>query len=240
MLPNRAQLKHARHLIEQITRIPLVLLGTGPIECPLCGYKGRFLSAGYTMRLDSMCPGCGSAERHRLLALVEKNVGLFDVDSLLHFAPEEIIRSRLSKRIKRYETTDLSASGVSFHCNIEDTKLPSDSYDAVLAIHVLEHVDDVAAMKDLLRILKPGGRLIAMVPMIDGWPDTWADPAIVSPEDRLKYYGHPDHVRYFGRDFIERMRSCGFETTDMMATPRECVQYGLIRGDHVFVGRKPH
>jgi 2-polyprenyl-3-methyl-5-hydroxy-6-metoxy-1,4-benzoquinol methylase len=41
-------------------------------------------------------------------------------------------------------------------------------YDSVVLINVLEHIeDDVAALKDLSAMLKPGGRIIVLVPAFD-------------------------------------------------------------------------
>ncbi len=47
----------------------------------------------------------------------------------------------------------------------EDTRLPAASADLVTAFDVLEHLDDdLAALGELRRVLKPGGRLLVTVP----------------------------------------------------------------------------
>ena len=49
--------------------------------------------------------------------------------------------------------------------DLSDSRLESDSFDLILCTEVLEHIPDpVAAMKELFRILKPGGRLILSTP----------------------------------------------------------------------------
>ena len=50
--------------------------------------------------------------------------------------------------------------------NIEEIELATNTVDVILCSHVLEHVDDKKAMPELFRILKSGGRLLAMVPII--------------------------------------------------------------------------
>ena len=46
--------------------------------------------------------------------------------------------------------------------------VPDDTYDYVMASHILEHLDDVeTALKNWLRITKPGGHLIVCIPERD-------------------------------------------------------------------------
>jgi SAM-dependent methyltransferase len=47
----------------------------------------------------------------------------------------------------------------------ESLPFPSESFDAILSHEVLEHVqDDRAALREMLRILRPGGRILLFVP----------------------------------------------------------------------------
>src|SRR4029077_12406824 len=84
--------------------------------------------------------------------------------------------------------------------------------DVFLCSHVLEHVsDDRKAMRELHRILKPGGFGVVLVPLVSGVEETREDPAIDTPELRWKYYGLDDHVRQYGkRDFVHRLMGVGF------------------------------
>jgi len=49
--------------------------------------------------------------------------------------------------------------------NLADSPLPSDTYDAMVLLNVLEHIeDDVAATKHIARMLRPGGVAVIEVP----------------------------------------------------------------------------
>jgi hypothetical protein len=215
--------------------------GMHPRTCPICGYHGKFYAFGLPPTFDAMCRRCESLERHRLLELVDTRHGLFDgVAAMLHFAPEPILESKFRRRFKGYRTADLFRADVDHRCDIESTGLPSASFDAIVASHVLEHVaDDRRAMRELFRLLKPGGRLIAMVPIVDGWDATYEDPAVESQRERWAHFGQKDHVRFYGNDFMDRLRAAGFAVTAHVGSPQDCVAYGLARGEKVFVAVKP-
>ena len=224
------------HAIQMFMRLP----GVHPRTCPICGYHGRFRAWGVPLVLEVMCARCDALDRHRLFALMDERHGILrGVSSLLHFAPEDILRKRFSQRFPEYRAVDLVRADVDFQCDIEDTHLPSASFDAVFASHILEHVDDRKALAELFRILKPGGRLIAMVPLIEAWEQTYENPAITGESQRDLHFGQYDHVRYYGRDFPQRLAAAGFEVSAHMGTPLDCVTYGLQRGEKVFVATKP-
>jgi SAM-dependent methyltransferase len=232
-----------QRLVERYRLTALVLIklwGEHPRTCPICGYRGKFYAFGLPPSFDAMCRGCESLERHRLLAQIDVKHRIFDgVTSMLHFAPERILESKFRLRFKGYRSADLFRADVDYCCNIEDTKLPSTSFDAILASHVLEHVeDDRRAMRELYRLLKPGGKLIAMIPIVEGWDETYENPAIKSESDRWAHFGQKDHVRIYGADFVDRLRSAGFTVTAYTGSPQDCVTYGLARGEKVFVAVK--
>src|SRR5262249_51198191 len=92
------------------------------------------------------------------------------------------------------------------------TIYPDQSFDIFLCSHILEHIpDDRAAMRELRRILKPGGFGIVLVPIVIGVDQTHQDPSTDTIAERGKYYGMGDPVRQYGRqDFIDRLTAAGF------------------------------
>lgn len=163
------------------------------------------------------CPRCGAhdRERHLLLYLRASGVlaGLLG-RSLLHFAPER----RLSAFIRaaqpaNYVPCDLFPQEAHVQ-RVDMLAMPfeADTFDIVIANHVLEHVDDDArALSEIHRVLKPQGIAILQTPFSPRLHRTWQDPGIDTPAARLQAYGQEDHVRLFGRDIFERVAAAGFE-----------------------------
>jgi SAM-dependent methyltransferase len=208
---------------------------TGPEgECPCCGHVGVFLPA--SLMPSWQCPKCFSLHRHRLLALAmgEGFVDFAELD-ILHFAPEDVV-SRLIRRLNpaAYRTADLEPGRGELVLDIEKIELPDASLDRVIAVHVLEHVDDRAALSEIRRILRPGGSLIAMVPIIEGWEETYEDAAVQTAKAQEAHFGQPTHVRYYGRDFRDRLSEAGFSVTEFTAGGADSVRYRLKRGCKVF------
>jgi SAM-dependent methyltransferase len=231
------QFNQAKYLVEMLVKLAR---GSGDKRCPPCGFEGRFRTVGFPPRMDAQCRKCGSLERHRLFALMLQREPLIDkTTKFLHFAPEEALTKLIAERVGIYHTADLIASGVNLKLDI--TAMPdieAASYDAVLCSHVLEHVDDHAALAELFRILKPGGVLIAMVPIIEGWDTSYENLAITDPAERTQHFGQHDHVRYYGRDFRTRIIDAGFALTTFTAGGEDAVHYSLLRGETVFLARK--
>ena len=209
------------------------------IECPICRFVGRFKPFGLVPRSNAVCPRCSSLERHRLLylALRERQL-LSGADSVLHFAPEPCLSGIIRDKSASYQSADYKPQPGSIPLNIEDIALPSSSVNVVIANHVLEHVDDEAALGEINRILTPRGRLIAMVPIVEAWEHTYEDPQITQKPDRERHFAQSDHVRFYGRDFRERICSHGFALEEFQADGPRSARYGLNRGECVFIACK--
>jgi SAM-dependent methyltransferase len=211
--------------------------------CPCCGFVGRFeprVTPLGTLRFDARCPRCGSYERHRLLALALADLDwLRPDDALIHFAPESHIKRLVAPRVASYVTADISGQGVDRREDLQALTLDDASVDVAFAMDVLEHVpDDRRALLELARILRPGGRLILHVPMVEGWASTYENPAIATPAERTLHFGQADHVRIYGRDIFARIAAAGLDPGSFQATPQACVRHGLPKGDRILIGRK--
>ncbi|RBQ26587.1 MULTISPECIES: class I SAM-dependent methyltransferase [Arcobacteraceae] len=185
--------------------------------CPICKtHSNYFKPFGINPRKDVQCPACGSLERHRLSWLVIeeklKNINLRN-KNLLHIAPEQIFKEKFAELFKEnYVTADISGKGVYMQMDITDIKLPDNSFDYIYCSHVFEHIiDDREAMRELHRVLKSDGWAILLVPIVLKKSHTEEDFSIISKEDRLKHYGHPEHVRNYGSDYIDRLIESGWK-----------------------------
>lgn len=158
---------------------------------------------------------------------------------ILHFAAETSLRPMVrGTDPKRYVTADIR-SGFDLRLNIEQIDLPSESFDCVICSHVLEHVDDKLALVEIRRVLRESGILIAMVPIIEGWETTYENPAILDWHARKKHFGGGTHVRFYGKDFRDRLWEAGFAKVDeYTGSPQDILRYALSRGERIFVAVK--
>lgn len=185
--------------------------------CPICNAPScKFDEFGVIPRKDAKCRHCGSLERHRLVWLYFKEkTDLFSrtPTKMLHVAPESFLETLLKQSLgTAYLTVDLYNSRSMVKMDITDIQYPDESFDVIYCSHVLEHVpDDKQAIREFFRVLKPDGWAILLVPITAD--RTFEDPSITDPAERLKLFGHEDHVRHYGPDYVERLREAGFKVT---------------------------
>ena len=80
--------------------------------------------------------------------------------------------------------------------------------------HVLEHIpNDLKAMKELYRVLKPLGTAILQVPLDEDRENTLEDDSITDQQERTRIFGQYDHVRVYGQDYYNRLQKVGFKAT---------------------------
>lgn len=171
--------------------------------------------------LKYSCPHCLVSDRDRLYAMYFQNwADKADKNrkyNLVDFAPSDQLTAFFTKfPFVNYRTADLYMEGVDDKVDITDMRIYDDnSKDIFICSHVLEHVDeDRKAMKELYRILKPGGWGIAMVPILTHSDHIIENIGITSEADRWRYYGQGDHVRYYNRaGFVERLQGAGFKVS---------------------------
>jgi SAM-dependent methyltransferase len=182
--------------------------------CPICGCSSpRFSPLGDPLRDDAQCLHCGSLERDRLAWLfIRTRTDLFGPapHKLLHVAPERVLADRFRAHLgDGYLSADLCEGRAMVRMDVTDIGSPDGSFDALYCSHVLEHVDDDRrAMRELHRVLRPGGWAIVLVPVTD--EETFEDPGITDPRERKKAFGQQDHVRRYGPDVVDRLCEAGF------------------------------
>ncbi|MFD0989719.1 class I SAM-dependent methyltransferase [Mariniflexile jejuense] len=187
-----------------------------------------FLPYGYgKQRNNVLSPSTLSLERHRLLWLYLKNETKFFSENLkvLHFAPEQCFLKRF-KNLKNldYTTTDLLSPIADVKADICNLPFKDNTYDIILCNHVLEHIpNDTKAMQELYRVMKVGGMGIFQIPQDLNRATTFEDNTITNKKERAKVFGQYDHVRVYGRDYFDKLRSIGFkvDAVDYTATLSE-------------------
>ncbi|WP_115838605.1 class I SAM-dependent methyltransferase [Winogradskyella sediminis] len=199
-----------------------------------------FLPYGYgTQRNNVLSPSTLSLERHRLLWLYLKDeTDFFTAEkSVLHFAPEQCFLKRFrSLKNLTYTTTDLLSPIADVKADICDLPFEDNSYDVILCNHVLEHIpDDTKAMLELFRVMKPGGYGIFQIPQDLNREMTFEDDSITDKAERAKIFGQYDHVRVYGRDYFDKLRSIGFKVEEVDYTAqlseKDIEKYCLAKGE---------
>jgi SAM-dependent methyltransferase len=216
--------------------------GRYPRECSICGYKGLFWAKGrQPIVLDGQCPSCRSVGRHRQhQLLIQRHPDWLDGCTVLHFAPEPCFAGRYSTRIAasggEYVRADYMPKNDEAVIDLQDIAFPDAKFDTVIVHNVLEHVpDDALALREIRRVLKPGGRALLSVPLFDAWDETYEDAAISSESGRDLHFNQKDHLRLYGRDFRDRLTHGGFAFETYVAKEPEVSRYGLERGETIFI-----
>ncbi len=179
----------------------------------------KFLPYGYQVqRQNVLSPSTLSLERHRLLWLYLTNETDFFTSKkkVLHMAPEQCFLARFRKLNHDYKTADLDSPIADVKADIINLPFNDNSFDVIFCNHVLEHVqDDTKAMKELFRVMKKGGMGIFQVPQDLNRDITFEDNSITDPKERAKIFGQYDHVRVYGKDYFDKLRSIGFNVEEV-------------------------
>jgi SAM-dependent methyltransferase len=232
---------------KRLTRfLPYTAGGWQPFKMPPLMQALQMIGSDVT---HFSCPHCLSHDRERHLWLYLQASGLSAALSklrILHMAPEMNLARRIEAlRPACYVQGDLypTVPGIQ---RIDLLAIPFDdsSFELVIANHVLEHVDDdLAALRELTRVLAPGGHAILQTPYAASLETTWFDRGVNTPAGRLHAYGQEDHVRLFGRDIFQRFASTGLEdhtqTHDDALATVDPTSRGVNRLEPFFLFRKP-
>ncbi|HSV88269.1 MAG TPA: class I SAM-dependent methyltransferase [Bacteroidales bacterium] len=126
------------------------------------------------------------------------------------------------------------------------------AFDFIICSHVLEHiVEDLQAIGELYRVLKPGGKSIIMAPIFLHLKDDYENPKIFAPYEKWKHFGQDDHVRIYSKEgFKRKLQASGFKTKEysindfgienfhMAGIHKQSVLYvaekEMIAGDHFY------
>jgi SAM-dependent methyltransferase len=163
------------------------------------------------------CPVCDSHDRERHLALFFKKTGFLSQHvtgaEVLHFAPEKHISALIAASSpKKYVKCDLHPSAPDMErIDMQAISYGPQSFDVVVANHVLEHVlDDHLALSELHRILKVGGVAVLQTPFSGKLTTSLCDAGIDTDFLRTELCGQADHLRLYAKDIFDRISGHGF------------------------------
>jgi len=228
------------------------------VLCPICDSKFKeFAPFGLAPRKNAFCPACGSLERHRLLwKYLNEKTDLFRKDKnirLLHFAPEKVFYDIFSiNQNIDYNPCDLHPESYAYEGKVKikkvdiiDIPFEENYFDVILCNHVLEHIsDDALAMSELYRVMKKGAWAILQVPIDYNREITYEDFSITTPEGREKAFGQNDHVRWYGRDYKDRLKKVGFVVNEddfvKSFSRDDLFRYGLMDSELIYYCKKEH
>lgn len=191
---------------------------------------------------NALCPWCGSGERQRALFFYLRDkikIGKMHGARLLDIAPDGFLTKEFfSDRHIEYVSLDISsfrnptvigsATQISFADSV---------FDGIICYHVLEHVpNDIDAIGEMYRVLRPGGWALVQVPI---WAQKTVEaPYAVTPDRRLRLFGHKDHVRRCGPDYQERLITAGFsiQQDDYVKkfSENKIKKYGLFQTEDIW------
>lgn len=238
--------------------------------CPVCQNKVRAFAPlpdfyarsmeqhGSELRLSDFetcnfeayqCPHCGATDRDRLYALflrerLPSEQKKQEVFHLLDIAPAHALSLHIRRNYQlRHRTADLFQQDVDDCVDVTQMDCyASNSFDAFICSHVLEHVEnDRKAMGELYRVLKPGGWGIAMVPICSRIEGVREDPACTDQAQRWKLFGQGDHVRLYSRaGFSTRLQEAGFLVQELRpGSLQRSERCGLSPSTVLYVVEKP-
>lgn len=240
--------KYIQRIVQWCTPLMGLLYAGRGVECPICGrHYRKFMPYGYVhSRENALCPHCLALERHRLLWLYLQNeTDFFEAPArLLHIAPEYCFIKRFERLPKLdYVTADLESPLAKVKMDIQQIPFPDNEFDIIFCNHILEHVeDDRLAMREMFRVMRPGGWGVMLSPVNMEREVTYEDPSITDPDERERCFGQKDHLRDYGRDYGKRLAEAGFEVEEIdyvrYLSPEVVRLYGL-RSEIIYRVHKP-
>ncbi|WP_366922999.1 methyltransferase domain-containing protein [Metallumcola ferriviriculae] len=195
------------------------------------------------------CPRCRAHDRERHMVLFFDTLDFWQENIIgrrvLHMAPEKHIKKIIDLLgTVEYVRGDLyPTSNDVKRINITNINYENNHFDFIICNHVLEHiVDDQKAIKELYRVLKPGGKAVLQTPYSAKIKVSYEDETIVAEQNRLEKFGQADHVRIYGLDFFERLKAAGFEVAiiqnSSLFTKEDAFHYGFNEKEDLILVQK--
>lgn len=192
------------------------------------------------------CPVCLEAERTRLLLDRFAHEGLLDPA-----APRRAMLvcsggPALLARLAHHDVTSANLSRTLFadtECDLRRAPFAEAAFEHVVCAYVLSYIDDdAAALREILRILRPGGIAWVVVPQDLALPHA-EEGAQLPAAARAEKFGNACHMRLYGMDFDQVLGRAGFAVETlvprMLYDAATIARLGLQAEDRLYRCRKP-
>ncbi|HUH27396.1 class I SAM-dependent methyltransferase [Gelidibacter sp.] len=171
---------------------------------------------------DLLCPACGSRSRTRRLYSFLLNDHALQ-GNLLHFSPSRSLYRTFKKLNSiNYFSTDFENEFVAdYKIDIRKIDFEYSCFDTIICYHILEHIEeDIIAMKELFRVLKPNGTCYLQTPFKGG--TIYEDTTKITKSQRLQAFGQDDHVRIYSvQGLKKRLEQVGFKVSVKTFRPEQ-------------------
>lgn len=192
------------------------------------------------------CYKCGSTDRERLVYVYLQEYFSQQTKQIevLHIAPEKCLSNYIvANQNVTYHLGDINPTHFPPSMNVEAIDIQNipysdNTFDIVICNHVLEHVVDVQkSMMEIHRVIKADGIAILQVPISNLIEKTLEDPLLQTDREREQAYGQKDHLRLFGRDYGNKLKSVGFNV-EVVRPKLVYSKFGVNMNESLFVCSK--
>lgn len=161
----------------------------------------------------------------------------------LHFAPEPWLIKPLTERYGLgYLCVDYELPPYDLKVDIQNLPFRDGLFRSTMCFSVLEHIpDDHKAMRELARVLEPGGVAIIHVPL--QYKQHASMRETLGKVGRRREYGQENHFRYYGLDIQDDLKRNGFASVEAIKpsdrfSKEEMDKYGLVESSRLMLAKK--
>lgn len=138
-------------------------------RCPCCDRTTLFISGGAHLREDLRCIRCYCPERSRaVMCAMDERIPGWRTAKLHEASPYGALSNKLSTSCESYSSSTYLPDPnrqARDHQDLQSLSFADQSFDIFVSQDVFEHISDpIKALKEVHRVLKPGGSHIWTVP----------------------------------------------------------------------------
>ena len=190
------------------------------VRCTNCGWTGTHFE-DHVEGIGLACPQCGFIRRDpNLIQYLQDAFPARRYGRLRCLEVSSSVTSPiLKKKFPRLITMDIKPAKKEVYGDLMRLHYKDNWFDFIICLDVIEHVeDDVAAFKEMFRVLKPSGKVVLHTP-------PWSEKGEISSPEKIncpKYHMSNSEIsdarvyRYYSCEKLpERMEAPGFKVKEI-------------------------